>query len=170
MTDEVAEKNNVVAAACCKWCEHYDFDGKERHVQSFCDKLQTMTWSTDICKHFNQLKGAVVPIMKKDNKTEKEDKYVGTVTISIPKDMFDRLQKKAKEDFRDLNMEILYAIDRMLNDDATINYSPVWENIGWNELWPGNDKNTTPIRPVNFPDSDPNKNWDGSPKVTCSHT
>ena len=169
MTDEAVENNNVVAAVCCKWCDHYDGDGYKCNVESFCNKLQTMTYATDVCKHFKELKGAVFQIMKKDNKTEKEDRYVGTVTISIPKDMFDKLQKKAKEDFRDLNMEILYAIDRMLNDNVTINYCPsVWTNKPgkWYEDW---DKNTTPIRPVNFPDPDPNKNWDGSPKLTCSH-
>ena len=161
MTDEVAEKNNVVAAACCRWCDHYDVDGQKCN-ESFCDKLQTLTWSTDVCKHFKQSGVADFPIMKKDKKTDTEDKYVGTVTISIPKDMFEKLQKKAKEDFRDLNMEILYAIDRMLNEGVTISYSPVWKNIQWDEDWA---KNTTPIHPVNFPDNQ--KNWDGSPKLTC---
>ena len=168
MTDEVAEQNNVVAAACCRWCDHYDVDGQKCN-ESFCGKLQTLTWATDVCKHFKQSGVSDFPIMKKDNKTEKEDKYVVSVTVSIPNDMFEKLKNKAKEDFRDLNMEILYAIDKMLNDNVVINYCPsVWLNKPgkWYEDW---DKNTTPIRPVNFPDTDPNKNWDGSPKITCSN-
>ena len=98
-------------------------------------------------------------------KTDKEEKYVAAVTVNIPKDMFEKLKKKAEKDFRDLNMEILYAIDKMLNENVTINYCPsVWKS--GDDDWA---KNTTPINPVNFPYTDPNKNWDGSPKVTCSN-
>ena len=82
--------------------------------------------------------------------TNKEEKYVGTITITIPKDMFEKLQKKAKEDFRDLNMEILYAIDKMLTEPATVNYPITWQ-------WTNN--------PNNIDDKDPNKwkPWE----VTC---
>lgn len=144
MTDEVSEQNNVVAAACCRWCNHYDVDGQKCN-ESFCDKLQTLTWSTDVCDKFKQIKGSILYTMKKDNQSDKEDKQVGTVTVSIPNDMFEKLQKKAKEDFRDLNMEILYAIDKMLTGATTINYPVTWQytNCEPDKNNPGLDKRLT---------------------------
>lgn len=166
--DNNTEKEAVVSAICCEHCAyHYHVDYGQRTIYSWCNNLDRHTYKTDVCDNFKEFKGSILSTMKKDNQSDKEEKYVGTVTVSIPKDMFEKLKKKAQEDFRDLNMEILYAIDKMLNDVATISYTPVWNDKKWEEYWPG-DNNTTPIRPVNFP-VDPNKNWDGSPKITCSN-
>lgn len=49
MTDEVAEKNGVVAAMCCLHCSHFRCDSPQKGV---CKHLKCKTFTTDVCKHY----------------------------------------------------------------------------------------------------------------------
>lgn len=50
MSDEVAEKNGVVAAMCCLHCSHFRCDSPQKGV---CKHLNCKTFTTDVCKHYH---------------------------------------------------------------------------------------------------------------------
>lgn len=50
MTEEVADKNGVVAAMCCLHCSHFWSDSRS---SGSCNKLDCRTYNTDVCKHYH---------------------------------------------------------------------------------------------------------------------
>ena len=50
MTEEVANKEGVVAAMCCEHCSH--FEGRN-HGSGVCKRLKCQSFSTDICKNYH---------------------------------------------------------------------------------------------------------------------
>ena len=57
MTEDVADKNGVVAAMCCMHCSHFWSDsnksGITNAVGGTCNKLDCRTYITDVCKHYH---------------------------------------------------------------------------------------------------------------------